>query len=364
MDGSLSVFTMVAENNDDSVLLTVAQRLRTHGKYVTRVRWSHCGTYAVTISDDNTMALYDVLGSARPSKSVAHTATSAGGVPVLPEAAPTVPTVDGAGPLRLKWRGSLTGCPEAVEFEPPAPAPSVSAARAESATRVVVAVRGSDSLLYVDCATREATPVLLVDGMHGTAPSFSVTDLALCWRSRVGAPPQLLVAAATDGPCHFVYEAHTSHVVARLVGHVPPREMVNRTLRIAWGPRAEFLYCTGAPGSAVNLVSLASETVVARLQGQGAMVRDIVLCRCCGAESAGGMSNRDTGSAAGADEVFATSSTSAGAGCGAGAGAGRAEGNLPRPSASACEFGRDSLTVVVTASYDKTVRVWVPPCTE
>ena len=84
-----------------------------------------------------------------------------------------------------------------------------------------------------------------------------------------------LVAAATDSSRHFVYHVGTSRLAATLSGHVVNRDMLTRSSRLSWHPSGEFVYGNGGAEHQVLLWSLHSERIVAKLAGHEGMVRDL-----------------------------------------------------------------------------------------
>lgn len=271
----------VSAGGAGTMTTSIVQSVREHDKYVNNVAWSPQGRHLVTTSYDRSITV-----------NVVSDDTAAG--------------IDW-GPLSLQARCHLKGCATSCCFVPGVSEvcalfdlPRVTDPHLRHAVHVaVVSVLRSSCLVYYNTHTDATKDVPLIPFMS-TAPAFNITHVDCSPRSGK------LLAAATDGAVHFVYRTGTSDVVARLCGHSVPADMSSHTPRVAWSPDERFLVGNGGQANELLVWSVLSESIVAKLSGHTAMIRDVAV--------------------------------------------------FPLPSGADTEswFG------VVTASYDKTLGVWGP----
>lgn len=315
MDGRLALLAAHSEASGSPKLIVVASHTL-HTKYATRVRWSRDGTRLATASRDNSLVLYTIDPVAASNAPAVESLTAGAGESDSDdgEANDT-----GAAPGLLGRRNRIFfgGPVEALEFVymPGVPGTPASISAPGSGTHggsdglrtyLCASVRGDAKLRFIDVAAGGAvTGVDISEDKSGHVP-FSVLDV-VGWTDASGATK--LLAAATDKDTHIVYDASSLAILRRLTGHGAGGMSQPR---LAWHPSGAFLYGNSDADPLVRVWSLASSEIVATVEGHTAVVRDLELW---------------------------------------------SQGDEPQASGAGDEAAQPRV-LLMTASYDKSVRVW------
>lgn len=293
MDGSLALLAVSAVGGgggssegegkgegqgEADVQLRVLRSAVVHSKYATRAKWSSDGAWLATASRDASVALW------RCPADFAAAATATAAAAVDDDSALETTSVRFGAPVEAiefmrRPRALAAAFCAAVAAADAADAADDADDEGDESDVLVVSVRGSTALHYVDPRSGAAVPVDMSEDGSGQS-AYTVLDLA-------ASPGGELLAAATDADQHVVFEAGTSTVVARLTGHAAGGMSQPR---LAWCARAGGNGAGGGGGGAPHLLSsseasgaihawsLATGREVARLDAHKAKVRDLQWC--------------------------------------------------------------------------------------
>jgi len=221
MDGSLAVIS--ADSQDDIELS------KQHSKYVICVRWGGLDLLA-SASSDKSVVLYRCL---------------------LEE-----------GPLKLQLQVITTlrfvNTPESLAFVP---------GTDPSSLELVVALRETNHLVYVNCSSLEQRNVSLNANEWDQHTSF--TALALS-----PSPNGSLLLVATDKDTILCLSTGSNQRVRLFAGH---SSGAYARPALAWCPSGKYVYCNSENDNEVYVYCVASERIVGKLAGHRGVIRDIAV---------------------------------------------------------------------------------------
>lgn len=230
MDGSMVIIN--AANSQ-------VTHLKDHAKYVVGVKWSPDGTLLATVSHDKSVNLYRVATT---------------------DAA--VQAVEKVNTLRL----SVT--PESCCFAPAAGQTAEALAGALPCRyELVIALRDTNHLIYMDCETFKQRFVLLNENAWDT--HVSITPLFL-----LTSPDLKCLLVATDKNMHFMTRLGESKRLKVYAGHNcgdygKPR--------VSFDATGQYVYCNSENDSSVFIYDVTSGSIVGKLDGHRNIVKDV----CC-----------------------------------------------------------------------------------
>eukprot|EP01041_Mallomonas_annulata_P004261 gene4261-8482_t len=221
MDGSHSII-----NSNNPVPESVTH-FKDHTKYITNIIWSADGEYLATASNDQSVRLYKRRESSFECSHVMM----------------------------------FTTTPESIIFAPN----STSTSTSISPWQLIIGLRSSPYLLYVDCCTFEEIRVSMNERDWDTHPSFTPLFLSLSPNSK-----HLLVA--TDKHMHIIFKLGTSKRLRILASHSSGD--YGRP-RVAWDFTGHYVYSNSETDFDIHVYSVSQERVVEVIKGHKGAVRDI-----------------------------------------------------------------------------------------
>ena len=348
--------------------------LRTHSKHVTALRWSRCGRFLASASADKRIFLYLTCSRDPGNNTVtAHVSGCSSGV--------------GSGRIALQMARSIecASTPECLEFMHSFKATDAATCYSDEAAKVkatvetielIVGLREQCYLLYIDCSalcrplalatsstssssspsssSNSSVTAISVNDAHSSSSSSTSASTLPCrhvslnehaWDRHVSfsplqlslSPCQRLLLVATDNNMHIVLRAGTNRRLRTLVGHTcgqygkPAVCWDNGTgTGTGWDhavevgvtgtgalPISRYVYSNSQDSAVVMVYSVASGRVVAELGAANGRTNQ-------------GQGQGHFGTVRGVSAVAKTT------------------GARPGPAAA----------LIVTASYDKSVKVW------
>lgn len=221
----------------------VVRHLKDHSKYVVGVRWSPDGKYLATVSHDKSVHLYRVVVKDGDVESIEkHNA------------------------LRL----AVT--PESCFFAAISRAQEdVGEGNEESRFELVIALRDTNYLIYMDCETFEQRHISLNENDWDT--HVSITPLFL-----LPSPDMQCVLVATDKNMHFLTRLGKSKRLKVYAGHNcgdygKPK--------LAFDSTGQYIYGNSENDSSVFIYDVNSTSIVGKLSGHKNIVKDV----CCSRRS-------------------------------------------------------------------------------